>query len=89
MTPRCLPFFGSPDAKRASVAGSPGFTRVRSGLIFDHVWPPSRVAKTTLRPRYSVLPSTRSHTSGLVRSKRYVLRSYVGETSRVCPVRSS
>ncbi len=68
--------------------GTPGSSRVRSGLMICQLLPPSRGLEQNVRSEIRACadrPARRS--AAAVRLKRYLpVRRTTGETSRVCPV---
>src|SRR2546425_2587272 len=66
MTPRRLPAGASAAVAASRLLGAPGSSRVRSGLIFCHVLPPSAVRKRTCEPKYSTCGSSGENITGNV-----------------------
>ena len=54
----------------SSVAGTPGSSRVRSGLMTSQLWAPFEVLKSTLPAKNSTCGSTGENTIGCVRTWR-------------------
>src|SRR5512133_3005896 len=88
MTPRRGPWMATSLAVAGSrFGGTPGFSRVRSGEIVSHEFPPSVERNICWWLMYSLRGSFVENTMGSVHVLRHgPLRVSVGATFRFCPV---
>ena len=91
MTPRWAGLADGSSLYLPTLAGTSQVLRVRSGLIWVHDWPPSRVFQRVFAAKKSVRGSTGENRTGWVRTVRQSVppRETLGPTVWTWPVRRS